>query len=62
MKQYDVTFKFVRVWSEEITANSLEEAEIIAEEMAEAEDNLLDINEGECVVLVGVEENEMERV
>jgi hypothetical protein len=56
MKTYTATLKFVRVWSEEIIANSLEEAEKIAQEMADSEDNMLDINEDECVVLVGVEE------
>jgi hypothetical protein len=56
MKTYTATLKFVRAWSEEIIANSLEEAEKIAQEMADSEDNMLDINEDECVVLVGVEE------
>jgi len=56
MRSYRVSLKFVRVWSEEIVANSLQEAELIAEEMARSEDNLLDINEGECVVVAGVEE------
>ena len=56
MKTYKVSLKFVRVWSDEIIANSQEEAEAIAREMAEAEDSMLDINEGECVVVAGVEE------
>jgi len=56
MKTYKVSLKFVRVWSEEIVANSQEEAELIAQEMADSEDSMLDINEGECVVVAGVEE------
>lgn len=56
MKTYKVSLKFVRVWDEEIIASSQEEAEKIAQEMAESEDNMFDINEGECVVLAGVEE------
>lgn len=56
MKTYKVSLKFVRVWDDEIIANSQEEAEKIAQEMADSEDNMLDINEGECVVLAGVEE------
>ena len=56
MKTYKVNLKFVRVWSEEIQANSKEEAILIGQEMADSEDQVLDINEGECVVLAGVEE------
>lgn len=56
MKRYKVSLKFVRVWSEEIIASSKEQAEQIAQEMADLEDRVLDINEGECVVVAGVEE------
>lgn len=56
MKTYKVSLKFVRVWDDEIVAGSQEEAEKIAQEMAQEEDSMLDINDGECVVLVGVEE------
>ena len=56
MKRYKVSLKFVRVWSEEIIASSKEQAEQIAQEMARLEDQPLDINEGECVVVAGVEE------
>lgn len=56
MKTYKVSLKFVRVWDDEIVASSQEEAEKIAQEMAQEEDSMLDINDGECVVLVGVEE------
>lgn len=56
MKTYKVSLKFIRVWSQEIIANSQEEAKLIAQELADSEDNLLDINEGECVVVAGVEE------
>lgn len=56
MKTYTVSLKFVRVWQEEIIANSQEQAEQIAQEMADLEDRVLDINEGECVVVAGVEE------
>ena len=56
MKTYKVSLKFVRVWDDEIVAGSQEEAEKIAQEMAQEEDSMLDINDGECVVLVGVQE------
>jgi len=54
MPSYVANLKFSRVWSVKIEASSLEEAEGIAQATAEYNDNALDINEGECVVLVGV--------
>ena len=54
MPKYTATFKYTKVWDEVITAPSLAEAEVIAKQKAQAEDNSCDINEGEAVVFVDV--------
>lgn len=61
MNKYRVEMKYIKVWDEEIEALNDEEAERIAQKMADSEDEILDINEGECVVLAGVEKIEWER-
>jgi len=61
MNKYRVEMKYIKVWDEEIEALNDEEAERIAQKMADSEDEILDINERECVVLAGVEKIEWER-
>jgi hypothetical protein len=59
MGKYVANLKYARVWSVELEADSQEEAEESAQAWADYEDSVLDINERECVVLVGVEEAEV---
>lgn len=54
MPNYTATFKYIKVWDETIAAASLAEAEVIAKQKAQAENNSLDINEREEVVFVDV--------
>lgn len=61
MNKYRVEMKYIKVWDEEIEALNDEEAERIAQKMADSEDEILDINERECVVLAGVEKIDWER-
>ena len=56
MKSYIVSLKYSRVWDVEIEASSLEEAELKAKEHEQLEDISCDINERECVTLVGLKE------
>lgn len=60
MNKYRVEMKYIKVWDEEIEALNDEEAERIAQKMADSEDEILDINERECVVLAGVEKIDWE--
>jgi len=54
--KYQAELKYSRTWTIEIEANSLEEAEGIAQASADYQDQAMDINERECITLVGVEE------
>ena len=56
MRCYVAELKFSRTWTMEIEANSLEEAKAQAQAEADFQDSQMDINERECVALVGVEE------
>lgn len=56
MITYTATLKYSRLSTVEIEASSLEEAQAKAQAEAEYQDNMMDINDGECVVLVEVEE------
>jgi len=56
MSKYVAELKFSRTWTMEVEANSLEEAQAQAQAEADYQDLGMDINERECVVLVGVEE------
>ena len=56
--KYLAELKYSKTWTMEIEANSLEEAEGIAQASADYQDQAMDINERECVTLVGVEKGE----
>lgn len=56
MTTYVAHLKYSRLSTVEIEASSLEEAQAKAQAEAEYQDDMMDINDGECVVLVGVEE------
>lgn len=56
MTTYVAHLKYSRLSTVEIEASSLEEAQAKAQAEAEYQDDMMDINDGECVVLVEVEE------
>lgn len=58
MATYIATLEFARSYERTIEADSLEEAQQIAQQILEAEQNLTDINERESVSLIDLEEEE----
>lgn len=56
MTTYVAHLKYSRLSTVEIEASSLEEAQAKAQAEAEYQDDMMDINDGECVVLVEVQE------
>lgn len=58
MATYIATLEFARSYERMIEADSLEEAQQIAQQILEAEQNLTDINERESVSLIDLEEEE----
>ena len=60
MKRYTATLKYYKLWDIAVEANSLEEANSIAVDLAEQENDLTDINEREGVSLLEVVEMDEE--
>lgn len=58
MATYIATLEYARTYERAIEADSLEEAQQIAQQILEAEQNLTDINERESVSLIDLEEEE----